>query len=745
MPEENSTPIWTAQNDSQVTSQSWNDFMLDFWDETNREHIETPEVETNNLEEEGKKGDTSDSIDIDFDINDNSWEEKDESGSEGEVKQDLQEDNKESQNEFDFSLDEELANEENEEVSNEVENDEEIKDDEDVLNDIFDDEDNSAENNTTSQNETESSILLEDNLENENSEELVNIDSLDDVNNESAEQLENNDENKYFDISWENLKDSEVTEIEKKDDNINENLDEINDNKKLYNEMLDSNLSQQADENKLEDNSEDLEQTNNLLFEDKDFDENNNTNNEFNVENNDKKIEDFWLEDDERNQLDMETIDKNDADNNKNSENLDFVMDIESDNEKETESQMESENQREIWDNLEEKNVEDSVQEDSIDVVEKINEENNIDELSQVTEKKLDEDVKQEPESTSSNQVIEIPSYDLSDKKYEVVEKIQDENINPKSENGNNDSEWIKELDSQAEAINSVADSVQHNEESEIKQDNSEQVTSTLSLDQILDSELNSNPQFTDNSKAVPKNVQVSSGLFGNKKMVWIIAWVWVFLLAWFCAILAFPFWWSNEKEGSKVNTWDVVLTGDHYSPDPENPLEYTWITWPTTTIIPEEPEEPDEPETPSEPGEPQPFVPCTDIDCPWEEPEEPEEPEEKLDANYVSDKISSFKSQAERYYLKWDDMQDKKLIKYAAQAIHLCEVYQEQVDNGEWLDEETLSSFKTKMNSLLNNMDKYLNWDDDSPTYVKSNYDEEYNFTWKDELLDYIYNGSSY
>jgi hypothetical protein len=60
-------------------------------------------------------------------------------------------------------------------------------------------------------------------------------------------------------------------------------------------------------------------------------------------------------------------------------------------------------------------------------------------------------------------------------------------------------------------------------------------------------------------------------------------------------------------------------------------------------------------------------------------------------------------------------------------------------------LDEETLSSFKTKMNSLLNNMDKYLNWDDDSPTYVKSNYDEEYDFTWKDELLDYIYNGSSY
>jgi hypothetical protein len=44
----------------------------------------------------------------------------------------------------------------------------------------------------------------------------------------------------------------------------------------------------------------------------------------------------------------MKTIDKNDMDNNKDSENLDFVMDIESDNEKETESQMKSENQREI-------------------------------------------------------------------------------------------------------------------------------------------------------------------------------------------------------------------------------------------------------------------------------------------------------------------------------------------------------------------------------------------------------------
>lgn len=38
------------------------------------------------------------------------------------------------------------------------------------------------------------------------------------------------------------------------------------------------------------------------------------------------------------------------------------------------------------------------------------------------------------------------------------------------------------------------------------------QVQSTLSLDQILDSELLSNPQYTDNSKASPENKPASGG-----------------------------------------------------------------------------------------------------------------------------------------------------------------------------------------------------------------------------------------
>jgi len=38
------------------------------------------------------------------------------------------------------------------------------------------------------------------------------------------------------------------------------------------------------------------------------------------------------------------------------------------------------------------------------------------------------------------------------------------------------------------------------------------QVQSTLSLDQILDTELSSNPQYSDNSKATPQNVSASGG-----------------------------------------------------------------------------------------------------------------------------------------------------------------------------------------------------------------------------------------
>ena len=68
-----------------------------------------------------------------------------------------------------------------------------------------------------------------------------------------------------------------------------------------------------------------------------------------------------------------------------------------------------------------------------------------------------------------------------------------------------------------------------------------------------------------------------------------------------------------------------------------------------------------------------------------------------------------TYKAIANIFYSQWDEMQDKKLIKYALQTILLCDNYQAKIENGEWLDEESFSSFKSKGEALINKMEKYL------------------------------------
>jgi hypothetical protein len=110
------------------------------------------------------------------------------------------------------------------------------------------------------------------------------------------------------------------------------------------------------------------------------------------------------------------------------------------------------------------------------------------------------------------------------------------------------------------------------------------------------------------------------------------------------------------------------------------------------------------------------------------------------LDINSIEPVISSFKSQAEGYYSKWDELQDKKLIRYAAQAISLCESYQEQINDGEWIDEESFESFNSKIKSIISKMENYLGWDTEIQTFTKSNFNEEYDFPWKEEHKEFIY-----
>jgi hypothetical protein len=214
---------------------------------------------------------------------------------------------------------------------------------------------------------------------------------------------------------------------------------------------------------------------------------------------------------------------------------------------------------------------------------------------------------------------------------------------------------------------------------------------------------LDNNPKFVDNSKAVPTNVVNSEWILSNKKMVKILAWVWLFLLVWFFVILAFPFWWSDRDEKDVVYSWDEVenpeIDYEHSAAQEydqpieyDQPMEYetteeemeqTYAWW---VIIEEEPEEEGDIygiEENSESQSPEPYIWCV-----WDDCEEENEPEiQLLNVEDIEPIILDFKWQSEKYYSKWDDIQDKQLLKYAAQAIHLCESYQGQIENWEWLD----------------------------------------------------------
>lgn len=276
----------------------------------------------------------------------------------------------------------------------------------------------------------------------------------------------------------------------------------------------------------------------------------------------------------------------------------------------------------------------------------------------------------------------------------------------------------------------------------------------TLSLDQILDSELNSNPQYADNSKAVPKNVP-SSPWFFSKKTMWIIAVISLFAVAGYVAVLAFPSKNTNrEPQEVATSTWDQ----DHfvwYEPTTE-PEEYPEIdedkvnTW-DDRINPVKSQvsfpdagwedweiESNDPEN----QEPEPYY-CTGDEC--LEITEIEEPVDVLTVEEIKPIISDYKSSAEKYYSLWDDTQDKKLIKYALQIISLCDSYESEIESWEWTTQESLDNFKSQIKTLMSKMEKYVGGWEEVQTFTQSNFNEEYDFEWKDELKEYINNRDNY
>lgn len=275
--------------------------------------------------------------------------------------------------------------------------------------------------------------------------------------------------------------------------------------------------------------------------------------------------------------------------------------------------------------------------------------------------------------------------------------------------------------------LTATSDNNQNNVVEDLKgdEDNSENliVKPTLSLDQILDSELNNNPEYSDNSKSVPTNVSTKKWLFANNKAVWIVAWILLFLLAWFVAVLAFP----NKNTERKV--WDVVeytedQTGDveHDSADSQNLLEEIVggmeeddsTSNGRTSIIQEFPEvegedsfDLDQYDLEMNSWEPEPYV------CNWSEcgGELDEMDLKNVTTEKVESIILNLKSEAEQYYTLWDESQDKKLVKYASQLIYLCDSYKEQIGDDEEIDNESFEDFKTNAESILSKISKYTGW----------------------------------
>ena len=74
--------------------------------------------------------------------------------------------------------------------------------------------------------------------------------------------------------------------------------------------------------------------------------------------------------------------------------------------------------------------------------------------------------------------------------------------------------------------------------------------------------------------------------------------------------------------------------------------------------------------------------------------------------------------------------------MKYALYIQYLCEEYQSKIEKWEWLDESSLNSYESEVNTFLAKIDKELGWDDEVETiYSHDNSDDEDKDSWREYL----------
>lgn len=928
MPDENSTPVWTAQTpqDNQATTnQTWDDFVLDFWEWSNTDWPSMPE-ESENVKislDETTKEEPQNEMNLDLDgaelFNENkNWENVENNI----VIQDLDTIFNESQNDgFDISLGDDTKTEDKNNSINE-----DIKVESDNFMGIDEKKENNQEleekvdetvNNESIEKESDDTKVIEDQKSENQESEIQEIEDQKIKNEDIVEETQDSepiqekiDESESVDTFWEEAKnDGEVkaevvndtengwetvettiqteindnfvegidlsddtnekvendSDINQIDNEVTTTVDESNEemdreqnledesiNKDISEVSLDSNdnenISGDSDktEEKINQDTDNIETdifSDSDLFQKDDSSENeteiNNENVESQVENEEEqKIEDETINTPENSKVedseskpetlenvewDIQIEDKEAEAPEQTSEDLDFVMDFNT----EEESTQQEIKQPEIWDLVWDMNMDFSLDiptsseenvvtqtDKNLDTVENITDsvtENINDTWSTNFEEDTNSEINDESEIKSSddknlidNTVPEITIQNQNNEEslenvrenqkkadftqswenfisQEIPTNIIDNQPKPEIEDNLNQQQITEEnkatgfdlQQAQAEQINNlnqvnnnlneINNNVNEvNAQEKVEEDLNQQPVrrsdvATLSLDQILDSELNSNPQYADNSKAVPKNVP-SSPWFFSKKTMGIIAVISLFAVAGYVAVLAFPskntdkksqevvtstwnqdhFVWYDpttepeeypEIDEDKVNTWD-----DKINPV-KSQVSFPDAGWEDWGVEPENLNNPED-------YEPEPYY-CTGDEC--LEITEIEEPVDVLTVEEIKPIISDYKSSAEKYYSLWDDTQDKKLIKYALQIISLCDSYESEIESWEWATQESLDNFKSQIKTLMSKMEKYVGGWEEVQTFTQSNFNEEYDFEWKDELKEYINNRDNY
>lgn len=793
MPDENSTQIWVAQTsqNNQVEEKSENDFILDFWDEEEVENVnESNELDTNkSLYDEWEDIESSVDNETNLELNQDlfeinkDWESPSEPANNPNAENTIDKqnildneqlwDNEETEpDDFTLSFDvNETSNDtwENIDIETTKSETEFLQDDTPGENtDYTENDDLLIPDESPIATEEDKNLEIENNgVEEENSSEKLSINE--NQNDETSQQ------DTWLSINWEkesNLVEKALQENEELqsvgwDDNsefdlFNQNDDASEDNTKLTEDNSVQNSSELFDENAVEPLVDDIDTWSTELSSEDHKDigwENLNT--DIN--------QDFLLNED--NQQGTEETSENTIDNT-NSPDMTNIF-----NENQDYNKIDT-NQNDIFseDNTE-FNLDWSVQPNSEST-------SNLEKNFQISDQQLKENNSETISSDMNEQGV------LS----ENTPNSNDETLNTTTtkENMNetvlSDTEVMpnivqntqlpntSELNNQWEIAWNTLDTNQKSWESiEIK--------STLSLDQILDSELMANPQFTDTSKASPNNIPGKQNS-SRVRIAWVVTWILIFLLAWFVVTLAFPSlginWHFGNKWNEEIPTESIVedestADTDYQSEGSQEVEDYTaglWFVddiidggshWVSSIEFPEDTVDEGADSGMWEDDKSWEYAEWLDDSKVWEDIDwwkdgwwedvtilpytyldddyvEDDTDYNELTLDFISSKILAFKSEGDNYYSIGVNDSNEKIIKYASYIQYLCDDYQSKVELWDGLDQDSWDSFESEVNKFFMKIDRELGWTSEVETiYAHQVNSDTISYEEKDSMREYL------